>query len=377
MPVETFTASNMRFVYIENQPYQYPADTAANYPAGGINTGWHVLPNQLMSHLLTPKQHWEFQMKSQAYMIETVSMNIFNMIPITETLAIQGNATFSAFNNTIYALGYTDKHYETCPFNWIQASENFTLPYKEGRLNKAGTWATMNLPIYSHPNSNFPLAIPDSALFWDPLNDPDSIMELRPGKNAISFHWNRHPNDQDKWESRDTMMWRQPEHIEGNEGVTVPPQKVLKQPLQMYDGLELNHYDYAVNTNYQNQWIKWNHAQTYVNPEQKLDVLSSGDPRVQTMFPITQWFIKLIPLFDANSALIQTKAQIGIQTTVTFKYKPRRSALYGPTYQIPNGSIYSLVTPNNQGYIMNCLKRTKVVGLPSNSAKQTTNVFTT
>ena len=56
-----------------------------------------------------------------------VSATVQNMIPLTEQVAIQGNATFTQFNNTMYALGFNDTMYDT-PYNYL-TSADYPLQY--------------------------------------------------------------------------------------------------------------------------------------------------------------------------------------------------------------------------------------------------------
>lgn len=330
------SVTNLRYAYITNAEYRYPP---SNQTQGSdvINTGWQVIPNQLWTHLLSPKQWLEFKTNYEAFHLKSMKAVVFNMIPLTETLAIQQNVTFAAFNNTIYAMAYTDDLYETNPYDWDGSIYNYNLVYKEGARNDAGTKAAINLPEYvwyrppNTANYNY------SGILWDPLNRPKHIMELRPGKNAISFHWNSHECDKDTWFNTDTFSYTASTPPDGtdNNPDQFPRGRNLKVTLPSTWDAKLDHVStpwwFNVFT-WKNNYSNLVHGNTPTTDGINRKVLATNTESNQTKYPPTQWFIKLIPLYDANNALINTRAQIAIMTTVTFGVKRRRSALYAPSY---------------------------------------------
>lgn len=258
----TFSVTNTWMSYIANNPFIYPTDDKATEQGSTlINTGWHILPNMLWRHFLTPKQWANLVITSEAYHVESMSIEVFNMIPMTQQLAIQGNTVFTAFNNCIYALGYCDTLYETNWHNWYDKSgTEHNLIYKEGQICNTGqsTKTRWELPIYkwhvpnqrarsAHsyenwdglyncPSAVFPAGAGQGAtqptnpsiaqrvtkysekptgIVWDPMNRPSHLMELRPGKNSIKFSWECHPTDSDRWFNLDQIAWWHPFLPEG------------------------------------------------------------------------------------------------------------------------------------------------------------------
>jgi len=129
----------------------------------------------------------------EAFRPVAVSATVQNMIPITEQVAIQGNATFSSFNNTIYALGFNDTLYDT-PYNY-QGAGDFTLQFREGYVPESQIRIQLSYFKYwqRYPNTWFDA---QKGIRWDPLQHPELLMQLRPSKNAITYDWSI--SDEDK-----------------------------------------------------------------------------------------------------------------------------------------------------------------------------------
>lgn len=312
----------MKYVYINNKQYEYPPlnDTTAI----DMKTGWQLIPNMLFGHLMNGKDWLNLIMGFEAYHVSAIKATVFNMIPLTESLAIQGNVTFAAFNNTIYALGYNDDLYETTPYNWQSAKTNFLPVWHEGISNLTGTNATINLPEYVHVNEKSQGSWDLSgAGLWDPFNRPETLMELRPGKNAISFSWTAHSVDSDIWFNLDNRLYAYPYDVDM---LNMNPENldpVNRPPLS----------DWATQPIVRTQYIYSEVA--HAMPEYKMSLTEteynlSGYHESDTCYkyPPTQWFMKLIPLFDSKSALINTTAQVAIMTELILKVKKRRSAYY-------------------------------------------------
>lgn len=290
-----FSIQTLRSIYITNQPYYYPVPFfratgtgTTNEQVGSfaplINTGWHIIPNLLWGHICRPREWYEMLIKYEAIQVTGIKCRLFNPIPIQTATAFQGNATFPAFNNTVYALAYNDDIYETPWFNWwckAYSSSNdkrdmfyeWNPAYKEGAIPAQLTTSFATIPegqcaqqrqkynetagVMSYPkefttrthqsdensfmekiklrrqflpiywysfpfkqyinnsnvgaswhdlSSDFEYAYNDcSGIFWDPLNRPDELMELRPGKNMIEFGWNIHEADSHIWFNLDRI----------------------------------------------------------------------------------------------------------------------------------------------------------------------------
>lgn len=388
---ETWTASNSWMCYIQNQPYVYPVDHNTTTGTAGYNTGWHIIPNMLWEHYVTPKQWADLIINYEAYSVKSVSVKVFNMIPMTQQLAIQGNTIFTAFNNCIYCLGYEDDLYETSWENYYAEGYNnywHNLIYKEGLIcnYNADTKRRFELPIYIWQTPN---ARPRSArsyenwdqgsntlsavypagtaaagssnnyadrptgVCWDPMNRPDKLMELRPGKNTIGYSWNVHDCDVNKWFNLDQLAWWSPYKPEGPyAGDPRPGEYVLTSnvdPDRLSSKYETSPWinDYTIPN-----WNKlpicpmawwWKEMQESIAPysnedgheyifKRRISQMFCGTEAELFKYGPHQMFIKMIPLFDSNGTHIAASANISVQTTLTLNVRKRRSAIYCPTW---------------------------------------------
>nr|QUS52572.1 capsid protein [Mute swan feces associated chapparvovirus 1] len=354
------TYKQLRYLYIDNSPMQYPQldistqDTfTKNNPR---NTGWQVLPNQLIGHMLSPAQWWDITRTFDAMRVDAVKGTVFNMIPLTETLAIQGNTTFTAFNNTIYALGYADNKYETEFFNWTTAYDNFNIYQKEGMESQVtGTsTARMNLPIYhhylwGHPEApaSWPKGAPPTTrtaypqmagVLWDPLNCPEDLMELRPGKNAIQYSWTRRADDTHELYSLNNSVY----FSSYRKNSTNPD--TMWQLLRAYNQQFNWGMTPLVDNFYYNDVVWSTITKSWTDPSniefvKAMNVLPPYG-QFNAKWPIPNWFIKLVPLYSAQNTLIQTSAQICYLTEVTVTGEPRQTgAHFAPNIDAGCGGV--------------------------------------
>lgn len=206
---EDVTYTNTYMIYWQNKPYIYPNNNNTNtnpqtMSIAPINTGWHVIPTILWKHFTTPKQWCNLMINYEAYTVKGYTVTVYNPIPMTQQLAIQGTTAFTAFNNTIYTLGAQDDIYETGYHNWYSAKDtgdfrDFNVAFKEGQFKDMSTnqWKKTIFPIYTwttpNPRQNsdstygylvgkdsyttwprlHDQAIIPNGIFWDPLTDPD------------------------------------------------------------------------------------------------------------------------------------------------------------------------------------------------------------
>nr|WGD01536.1 structural protein 1 [Chaphamaparvovirus sp.] len=385
---ESMTFKNSYMVYIKNSPMIYPNDDTSYNQSGYVNTGWHIIPNFLWCHVCTPKQWLELITSAEAYTVTGVKCTLFNMIPMTTQLAIQGTSIFTAFNNTIYALGYIDRHYETNWQPWMnddnmrmqinllwkeglgkQRSGNsarilqwpiyqWAVPYHHVRTLSQRTWAfSNNTPGHAANQENLGWGVwptgqtqnsadTPSGLLWDPFNEPSELQELRPGKNAISFHWNPHEADTDKWFNTDQLAWWFPWTADGPYYANTRPgtYKLASQldPDKLASRFENNPHinDYTI-ANWANLPITptgwfWEEMKSsiitdYSSWEQRPDFFFPGTEYELYKYPIHQWFTKMIPLFNSQGTLVDITANVSVQIEVSLKTKKRRSAIYCPT----------------------------------------------
>ncbi|QGJ83203.1 capsid protein [Peafowl parvovirus 1] len=378
---ENVTFRNNYMAYINNAPYIHPTHQhATQQNEGYIHTGWHILPTMLWRHFTTPAQWTKMVIDHEAYCVKGFKVSVYNMIPMTTQIAIQGTSVFTAFNNTIYALGYTDKFYETAWFPWFQStndSYNPDLAMREG-LNQHGdgttyryvlpeyfwdkphirttsdrTWGNTSETISSYgvypltASSNDAIYGLPTGLFWDPMNRPQDLMELRPGKNTMSYSFEVHPCDSEKWFNLDQIAWWWPYTSPG-------PYYKLDRPntyhlssqcdpdrLQTQDQVTPPVNDYTmpnlanlpiIPTGWWWKEMQQSLIESFTDPELRPDLKFPGTEYELAKYPPTQHFLKMIPLFDANGTLVNITANISISVELHLLCKKRRTAIYCPTW---------------------------------------------
>lgn len=307
MPVVEYMNSNI--YYIESDPNQlFCGKLDATKKSYQIETGWHFLPNQLWQNYLTPKQHFDLITNHDKIRPKYVKWIIQNMINLTDSLSIAQDTTFVSFNNTVYAVGYTDKHYETI-FKEVSDDLMWREGVKYGLQNNACVMTSiLKLPKYVHyvPVLDKPL----TGFAWDPLCDPIDIMELRPGKNAITYEWNRHSSDDDKWYSTGKFFATQntgnndnlPEFQDYSTDIKlgwITPGQLMKQDPRStnYNKTKTSHYKYL-----------WN-------------------------YPIPNMFIKIVPIVGTDKKLIRNFAQVVVIRKIGFDVTPRSNHTNYPQMQ--------------------------------------------
>uniref|UniRef100_A0AAU7BB52 NS1 protein n=1 Tax=Pleurosicya ichthamaparvovirus TaxID=3156507 RepID=A0AAU7BB52_9VIRU len=327
MGVKTFT--NSFYAYIENGKNDYPAvDTAKTTNPITYKTGYHRIPNQVWSDFLNPSQWFDLVYNSAKFRVVSASCIVSNMIPLTEQVAIQGNATFTTFNNTIYAICYEDHAYET---DWEETVatnlDNFW--HREGLTNKA----RFMLPTYTHSifrTTSIPNGVADLELItmaWDPLIKAEDIKELRPGKNAVQFSWSA---DEIRFLNCHMMQSFDPTFTPGTQGTST----VYSQEVHMFNTMNITPH------NKLNKWALMGDLNDPARGFKKQDAVKfPGVDEQNYLKPIPNWFIKMIPLFDSTNNLIKTTAQVLITMKLTVEIIPDNRAV-----QVPN--IHGLLTLN-------------------------------
>lgn len=310
MPVVEYDNTNLHYyTNAINKMYFFTEATGKDF--NSQETGWHFIPNQIYSNWLTPRQWFDLITNHDKFRLVSCEATVQNEIPLTDNLAIGQDTTFMTFNNTIYGLGYTDKHYETAPVESV-----FDLTMREGIIVDDATGnitGKTTLPLYNHPLcKKASEGQPNTYAYyaWDPFIHANQLMELRPGKNAIQFKWEAHSSDADKWYST-----------------------------AEYYGLQINNDTSNVPKRSTNQL---NFINTWMAPGQ----LMKEDPRTIDFknkvaniykwhwnYPITNWFLKMIPLVDTKNNLLKHQGNIVIHRKIRFEVTPRTNTTNYPQIQ--------------------------------------------
>nr|QTZ83164.1 MAG: capsid protein [Turdus naumanni Ichthamaparvovirus] len=336
------TVKNLKYYYINNDMNEYTSTQTATVKAPPQKTGWHMIPNNRWWRYFNPKQWYEIQQSSAGIRVNAIRCKVSNMIPITSTVAISNATTFSAFNNTLYAVAYDDKDYSTIPMHKdIEADGSFKNFWtREGaQVASAGTVEALNtLPQYVH-NCHRALVDAESINWWDPFSDPDNLMELRPGKNAIQFEWHNTVSaptlifEGGCWHAGpyvpetdvadpnkiDDVQWTEytpnPADKYWHMQMIEPGGQVQQWIRKGWQNMSSSLQDWRSNTKYRPAGDWQNFSETYN--------LRDG---IMYTKPIPNWFIKIIPLFDKERNNIVAQAQVMIVWEMDYELIPRHSA---------------------------------------------------
>lgn len=440
---ESHTFRNVYMGYLENNPYHYPSIDVQHVDASKalheyIWTGWQIFPNFLWRHVCTPAQWCWLQTSAEEICLKGVSLTLYNPIPITSNLSINRTSTFAAFNNCVYGMFYEDNLYETDWFLWQQLPEEqeLCLAHREGliwtgddtntgvntpgppaytqkkyiwpqyrwrrpltRTDFDAVWSqglTGQAGVYNVYSGDDQIIVP-SGLFWDPLNRPEEIRELRAGKNSIKMTWNVQSIDEGKWQNLDFLAaysaWTVPgpycgvgRPLQYKRSVMHDPERACTYGLAQKNksgslgtdnDQEKFYQDYTV-PNYAylplfpptwfwqeikstvidiipEQFLN-NTANYRTDPWKKADKYWPGPEATSYTHSIPQWFGKGIPIFDENDARIKTLTHLSACIELHFEYKKRRTAYYGCTWGPISGEQMYYISPERLIYQPNMIK---------------------
>lgn len=410
------TFSNVYCCYIKNQRYEYPWEKEGHWNTTnnhGFNTGYHVAPTILFKHFLTPKQWIELNIGYESVCYQGYDLELFNMVPTQGQLSFDNNRIWTNFNSTIYAIAYQDPYYETNLQDWFASTMENNQPnfmYKEGMLSRGQSikqllywpiyfWKQRHSRAYNqHTFANdgdtdggiiFPTVGNPKGAVWDPLNEPDKILEFRPGKNSIKFSDRVHPVDDNKFFNLDATMSWEPYTPTGPYNGKPRP-KTGRLTNEMDPDRLTNRYEAELDSNLSltiNDWtmpdwfnqpvcpLAWTWNEISSNIISKHDVLKPdkffpGTEREKYLYPPKQCFIKLIPIFDEQFNLIPLTAQVCVRISLHLKGIPRKSAIYCPTWGPFTGpNIYGFRARDMQ-FPLNYV-RYRTSGIRRGLAKQT------
>lgn len=298
-------------------------------------TGWHFIPNSRFCDYLNPAQWFDLVTNHETARLLDVECLAQNLIPLTDQLAIQQTTTFVSFNNTIYALCYSDDCNETVAQTNKQQNAH-PIHCREGiSISATGDVSDkLYLPDYVHYTPPLGTGAQNSVLpgknyFWDPLTRASKLQELRPGKNSVRFHWSVHDMDKHIIWNLGLGSWTHPLEADSSTNTQVP---------QYMDMIHYNTYtaqltplSYAVADTFRNQYPPDTKTGLYPIGNTQYD-LQNALWASQNGFkhPIQNWFIKMVPIFDSNKALLKHEAQICIVKRIRFEVTPRKSAVNMP-----------------------------------------------
>nr|QKE54874.1 MAG: capsid protein [Parvoviridae sp.] len=436
---ETHTFKNVYMGYLENLPYRYPSIEVGHVDASKplyefIWTGWQIFPNFMWRHAITPAQWCWLQVNAEEIQPTGIKLTLYNPIPITSNLSIARTSTFSAFNNCVYGMFYSDDLYETDWHLWQQTPEEYDiwLSQREGVIytgQQGGTNENEIAPTtytgkkYTWPeyrwrrpmqrteaenvwsqginkgngvhdvyNTEGKIIVP-SGVFWDPLNRPEEIRELRAGKNSLSFNWNIHDIDDGKWQNLDFLAsysaWTVPGPFCGvgrpwqyKRSVMHDPDRACTYGLAQSNkngaqsGAEVHYWDdytipnYAYLPIWPPTWF-WQEIRTTIVDDfkeqgvpsnyrtqmyKKADKYWPGPEAMSYVYSAPQWFGKGIPIYDENNQRIKTLTHLSACIELTVKYKKRRTAYWCPTWGPIGGQQMYYINPERQIFQPNIIK---------------------
>lgn len=366
MPLVEYMTTEYQYIKNDYNKCNYNLQPGANIPYTTQETGWHYIPNSRWCDFLNQAQWFDLVTNHEQMKVVEVNISVMNLIPMTDQLAIQQTTTFLSFNNTLYALAYDDTCYETT-CSLTKNDVLMPLHFREGvQINPIdGTIGQKKyLPTYTHKiptlgfdaTTNLPFKLP--GYFWDPFTRATSLMELRPGKNSVNFHW--HVSGAD-------------EHIKFklNFASIVPSKNATASTSTQW----LN-YQETIGRQYNKGQITPN---TFAVADGQLGVKRDGNiSRTNDLYswqsslyaacngykyPIRNWFIKMIPIFDSKNSLLKHEAQVCIVKKITVEVEPRKSAVNFPRIDYHFGDVAAMRSDPSANYGTLAMPKADQIGL--------------
>lgn len=330
MPTVEYSTTN--YHYIQNDYNRYVYQTGGGEAENFTRqfTGWHYIPNNRWCDFFNPAQWFDLVTNHESVKIKSINCAVMNLIPMTDQVAIQQTSTFLSFNNTLYALAYEDNCMEThCSLGRFAPKPKISM--REGVEIAAGDGTVSQkqyLPTYTHYIPKLSGTEECKGYYWDPLTRPSEIMELRPGKNSITFHWEPHGSDAHITYSlmndfSTTQMTRDDS---------------MTDQITLGDWVSyMNGQITPASSRLEDMYTRQEAAPTPPNPPGRtaFNKKACGQAAIWAsqnayQFPIRNWFIKMIPIFDTKNALLKHEAQVCVHKTITLEVSPRKAAINMP-----------------------------------------------
>nr|QKE54989.1 MAG: capsid protein [Parvoviridae sp.] len=323
---------NSYYAFIENNPNLFTTPGTGN-AKHGQKTGFHYIPMKYLGYWLTKEQMLHLVTGNKAFKITGGSVEIMNMVPLTETLAIQQNATFSAFNNTMYAQCYQDTKNETDTQDVFVANHIYPLYYTEGLIPtnpESSTYNRYNLPQYNHrPIIKNPLGM------WNPMIDAENMKILRAGQNVVKYDvaidtpW----MDTGAFIMSSVLYDNMPDGPYYDNDNNKFPVNTYAAQVECDQSLHLMELERWSNFNkFWHDMYSVPKAKDFIAPGVE-SVLEAGtlwtamrkmEGKRPNEFPVklSNIFIKMLPIWDSQNALIQTSSGVLIRRTLHYETMP-------------------------------------------------------
>lgn len=302
---KTISFTNFNYAYIENDPFIYPAnDTSLD-----VTTGYHYIPNRLFRDWMTAAQYYQLTQQASKYRVSNIEVVIQNLIPLTDQLAIQATASFTGFNNTIYAICFQDNNNKF----YQSTSDIVSSPSLERREGLGADGKRFVLPeVKCEQYNNL------SGCFADPLIDAENIMELRPGKNAVKFS----SPINGSWKTTTRLYYQTNTEIISTGSTQKPVDIKAAINLPFENKFDSNMAPEEIQPHATTRQLVQTFPKNSMTYSELGYWIAANEDYVYATQPPPNFILKLIPLFDSSNSQLKATGQIGIYKKITFEYIP-------------------------------------------------------